>query len=212
MALAGQEPSMSRSCDIPFLESMAMVANVRPEPTAPVVMAPIGAGPLMPAAAQLMIAAWQRNVALQAEWIEDSLRRARDHREVPALQRPVTDWSEPALRYLIGLMALGRSTQDQLVCLTSASLRGAQGDLDRLTTEARQQASQASEEAGCATQSAWSCWMQGLRGAPTLPLMDWPGTNGATPPAPAATRGARNSARKLRAGAHHDRAGQADAR
>ena len=174
-----------------------MVAAARPEHTEPAVMAPIGAGPLMPATTQLMFAAWQRSVALQAEWIEDSLKRARNHREVPALQRPMTDWSEPALRYLIGMMALGRSTQDQLVCLTSASLRGAHDDVERLTTEARQQASEASEEAGSATQSAWSCWMQGLQGSPTL--MHWPGGNSVTAPAQRETnRGSRGVSRSSR--------------
>jgi len=176
-----------------------MVAAARPEHAEPAVMAPIGAGPLMPATTQLMFAAWQRSVALQAEWIEDSLKRARNHREVPALQRPMTDWSEPALRYLIGMMALGRSTQDQLVCLTSASLRGAQGDVERLTTEARQQASQASAEAGSATQSAWSCWMQGLRSAPGLPLMNWPGGHGLAASSPRTVRrGSRGVSRSSR--------------
>lgn len=162
-----------------------MAATTHPEQAQSTVSAPIGAGPLMPATAQLMMAAWQRSVALQAEWIEDSLRRARNHREMPALQRPMTDWSEPTLRYLIGLMALTRSTQDQLVCLTSASLRGAHDDVERLTTEARQQVSEASEEAGSATQSAWSCWMQGLQGSPTP--MHWPGGNSVTMPSPRAT-------------------------
>lgn len=174
-----------------------MAATTHAEQAQSALSAPIGAGPLMPATTQLMMAAWQRSVALQAEWIEDSLRRARNHREMPALQRPVTDWSEPALRYLIGLMALTRNTQDQLVCLTSASLRGAQEDVARLTTEARQQASEASEEAGSATQSAWSCWMQGLQGSPTL--MHWPGGNSVTAPAQRETnRGSRGVSRSSR--------------
>jgi hypothetical protein len=132
--------------------------------------------PLMPAAAQLMLAAWQRGIALQAEWFEDSLKRARNHRALPAVQRPMTDWTEPALRYLIGVLALGRSTQDQLVCLTSASLRGARQDIDRLSGEAREQASLASHEAGSATQSAWSCLLQGLQAQPGMSLLHWPET------------------------------------
>lgn len=118
---------------------------------------------LLPAAtAQLALAAWQRSIALQAEWFEESLRRARNHRELPTVQRPLTDWTEPALHYAIGCLALARSTQDQWVCLTSASLRGARGEVLRLAGDARDQASVASHEAGAATQSAWSCWLQGL--------------------------------------------------
>lgn len=137
--------------------------------------------PLMPATAQLMMAAWQRGIALQAEWFEDSLRRARNHRELPTTQRPLTDWTEPALRYLIGVMALGRSTQDQLVCLTSAGMRGARQDIERLTGEARHQASLASHEAGSATQSAWSCLLQGLQAQPGMSLLQWPETTSLTP-------------------------------
>jgi hypothetical protein len=136
----------------------------------------------MPAAtAQLALAAWQRGIALQAEWFEETLRRARNHRELPTLQRPLTDWTEPALRYAIGMMALGRSAQDQWVCLTSASLRGARGEVLRLAGDARDQASLASHEAGAATQSAWSCWLQGLHPgtgeAPAAPRVANPGRN-----------------------------------
>jgi hypothetical protein len=142
---------------------------------APATAALIGS-PLLPAATQLMLAAWQRSIALQAEWFEDSLKRARNHRDLPAMQRPMTDWTEPALRYFIGVMALGRSAQDQLVCLTSASLRGAQQDIERLSGEAREQASLASHEAGSATQSAWSCLLQGLQAQPGMSLLHWPET------------------------------------
>jgi hypothetical protein len=144
-----------------------MAASPAPDRDAPVQVPDTAGALIMPAAsAQLALATWQRAVALQAEWFEETLRRARNHREVPTLQRPLTDWTEPALRYATGLMALGRSTQDQWVCLSSASLRGARAEVLRLANEAREQASLASHEAGSAAQSAWSCWLQGLQISP----------------------------------------------
>jgi hypothetical protein len=144
-----------------------MAAQTQPDQASPFPGIAAAGGPLMPATAQIMLASWHRCMALQAEWFEETVRRARNHRDLPTLQRPVTDWTEPALRYAIGMLALGRSTQDQWTCLSSASLRGASAEVSRLAESAREQASLASKEAGSATQSAWSCWLQGLQMAPS---------------------------------------------
>lgn len=117
------------------------------------------------AAGDLMLAACQRSVALQASLVDDMVRQSLAHSHELSSGKLRPDWPrafyqeslmEPSLRYVTNLMALGRTTTSCLMSLGTAQLRGATEEVDSLSRGAHDDAVEAAQDAAAATTAALS--------------------------------------------------------
>ena len=131
--------------------------------------------PVGTAAGDILLAACQRSIMLNAEFVEEVIRRTLGEARAPTAPAalmpgmpamPVMPglppgWHqqalvEPGLRYVIGLMSLGRSTTDTLVALMTAQMRGASGEVETLSRNAHEDAIKAVQAATSATGAVMS--------------------------------------------------------
>lgn len=124
------------------------------------------------AAVDLMLAACQRSVVLQATLLDDMARQSLAHsRELSKGGTPSPDWPralfqeglmEPSLRYVTGMMALGRTTSSCLMSLGTAQLRGSDDEVASLSRGAHDDAVDAAQDAAAATASALSHCLEAI--------------------------------------------------
>jgi len=118
------------------------------------------------AAGDILLAACQRSITLNAEFVEEVIRRTLDTTRGPSASASLVPgmphaWAqstlvEPSLRYVIGLMSLGRTTTDTMVALMAAQMRGASGEVETLSRNAHDDAIKAVQAATSATGAVMS--------------------------------------------------------
>lgn len=136
-------------------------------------------------ATDLMIAAWQRTLALQADWIDQTLHRGVDHSRLMLQPSVLADprvlantlmlgpWqsaplAEPTWRWLGSLWALNRDTAAAMMALAGAQLRGADDEVDRIARDAHDEVDRATTHAAAATAAAGNAMAYGLASAARL--------------------------------------------
>ena len=122
--------------------------------------------PTSTVAGDILLTACQRSITLNAEFVEEVIRRtldnAREPTASPALMPAMPHaWAqaalvEPSLRYVIGMMSLGRTTTDTMVALMAAQLRGASGEVETLSRTAHDEAVKSIQAATSATGAVMS--------------------------------------------------------